>query len=121
MSGDAKSGDVPAGQTSGPTPPVAASAARNELSLRVRSGLVMVAVALLTLWWGGWPFALLWIAVAAVAAMEWLKIVAPDGERGNQHREAEEGTVATATRRPERRDRHRQGGSRADRGERDVA
>jgi len=49
----------------------------SELSLRVMSGLVMVAIASLTLWWGGWPFALLWTLVGVVAAMEWLKIVSP--------------------------------------------
>ncbi|MCU0884599.1 MAG: phosphatidate cytidylyltransferase [Beijerinckiaceae bacterium] len=70
--------EQPAGQS---MPPGGPSASRSELSLRIRSGLVMVAVALLTLWWGGWPFALLWVAVGAVAAIEWLKIVSPEGER----------------------------------------
>lgn len=51
---------------------------RSELGLRVMSGVVMAAVALLTLWWGGWPFALLWTLVGVIAASEWLKIVLPD-------------------------------------------
>lgn len=51
---------------------------RSELSLRVMSALVMVSVAIVTLWTGGWPFALLWTAVGVVAALEWLKIVRPD-------------------------------------------
>lgn len=53
------------------------AAPRSELSLRIMSALVMVAVACLTLWTGGWPFALLWTAVGMVAAIEWLKIVQP--------------------------------------------
>ncbi len=60
------SGDAP------PAPP------RSELSLRVMSAVVMVAVALLTLWWGGWPFALLWIAAGFVAGMEWSRIARSD-------------------------------------------
>ncbi len=51
---------------------------RSELGLRVISGVVMAVVALLTLWWGGWPFALLWTLVGVIAASEWLKIVLPD-------------------------------------------
>lgn len=51
---------------------------RSELSLRVMSGIVMVAAAVLTLWWGGWPFALLWIVAGAVAAWEWSRITAPE-------------------------------------------
>ncbi len=42
------------------------------------SAVVMVAVALLTLWWGGWPFALLWIAAGFVAGMEWSRIARSD-------------------------------------------
>ncbi|MGL4438354.1 MAG: phosphatidate cytidylyltransferase [Bosea sp. (in: a-proteobacteria)] len=50
---------------------------RSELSLRIMSALVMVTVAGLTLWSGGWPFALLWTVVGVVAAVEWLRIVQP--------------------------------------------
>jgi phosphatidate cytidylyltransferase len=50
---------------------------RSELSLRIMSALVMVGVAVFTLWTGGWPFALLWTVVGVVAAIEWLKIVQP--------------------------------------------
>jgi phosphatidate cytidylyltransferase len=60
------SGDAPA------APP------RSELSLRVMSAVVMVCVALLTLWWGGWPFALLWIAAGFIAGLEWSKIAKAD-------------------------------------------
>lgn len=51
---------------------------RSELSLRVMSAVVMALFALGTLWWGGWPFALLWSLVGAVAASEWLTIVVPE-------------------------------------------
>ncbi len=48
---------------------------RSELSLRVISAVALVVVALLTLWWGGWPFALAWTALGAVAAYEWSRII----------------------------------------------
>jgi phosphatidate cytidylyltransferase len=54
-----------------------ATAPRSELSLRIMSALVMVVVAILTLWSGGWPFAVLWTIVGVVAILEWLKIVEP--------------------------------------------
>ncbi len=54
------------------------ASSRTELRLRVMSGLVMVAAALLTLWFGGWPFAALWIAAGFVAGMEWSRILHPD-------------------------------------------
>ncbi len=52
-------------------------APRSELSLRVMSALLMVGVALLTLWWGGWPFACLWIAAGSIAGWEWSRITMP--------------------------------------------
>lgn len=52
-------------------------APRSELSLRVMSALLMVGIALLTLWWGGWPFACLWIAAGSVAGWEWSRITLP--------------------------------------------
>ncbi len=57
--------------------PLPSGAPRSELSLRVMSALLMVGVALLTLWWGGWPFALLWIAAGSVAGWEWSRITLP--------------------------------------------
>jgi phosphatidate cytidylyltransferase len=48
---------------------------RSELSLRVASGVVMAAVAILTAWLGGLPYAALWTAAALVAAFEWQRIV----------------------------------------------
>jgi phosphatidate cytidylyltransferase len=55
----------------------------SELRLRVLSGLVMVAVALLALWWGGWPFAAMWIAAGAVAGWEWSRITHPERAHHN--------------------------------------
>lgn len=54
---------------------------RSELSLRVMSGIVMAALAILTAWWGGLPFAILWTAAAAVIAFEWQRIVHRDEAR----------------------------------------
>ena len=48
-----------------------------ELRLRIGSAVVMAAVACLTLWWGGWPFAVTWTLLGMAAAAEWTKIVAP--------------------------------------------
>ncbi len=59
-------------------------APRSELSLRVISALLMVGVALLTLWWGGWPFACLWIAAGGVAGWEWSRITLPT-RAGSNH------------------------------------
>jgi phosphatidate cytidylyltransferase len=50
----------------------------SELTLRVISGSAMVVVALAALWFGGWPFALLWIAAGAAAGWEWSRITEPD-------------------------------------------
>lgn len=48
---------------------------RSELSLRVMSAAVLVAFAVVTLWWGGWPFALVWTLLGAIAAFEWSRII----------------------------------------------
>lgn len=61
-----------------------AAAPRSELSLRVGSALVMVAVACATLWLGGWPFAVLWTLVGVVAVTEWLKIVTPAAPKASR-------------------------------------
>lgn len=47
----------------------------SELRLRVISALVLAAGILVTTWWGGWPFRLVWTAVAGLVAYEWLSIV----------------------------------------------
>src|SRR5690606_16793678 len=46
-----------------------------ELRLRVASALVLSAGVLLTTFWGGWPFRLVWTAVAGLVAYEWLSMV----------------------------------------------
>ncbi len=65
----------------------------SELRLRVLSGIVMVAVALGALWWGGWPFAALWIMAGGVAAWEWSRITHPE-RPGYHHVGAGLGIVA---------------------------
>jgi phosphatidate cytidylyltransferase len=47
----------------------------NELRLRVSSALLLAAGVLLTTWWGGWPFRVVWTVVAGLVAYEWLSIV----------------------------------------------
>jgi phosphatidate cytidylyltransferase len=53
------------------------NAQRRELRLRIGSAVVMATIACLTLWLGGWPFAVTWTLLGMVAAAEWVKIVAP--------------------------------------------
>jgi phosphatidate cytidylyltransferase len=68
-----------------------ASSGRSELSLRVISGVVMAAIAILSAWLGGLPFALLWTAAAIVVAFEWQRIV-----HGGQAAPAQAVTIAAA-------------------------
>ncbi|MBV9079052.1 MAG: phosphatidate cytidylyltransferase [Methylobacteriaceae bacterium] len=42
-----------------------------ELRLRTLSGALLAALALLATWWGGMPFALLWLAGGVAVAAEW--------------------------------------------------
>jgi len=42
-----------------------------ELTTRILSALVMIAAALLTAYWGGWPFALFWLAAGIAIMVEW--------------------------------------------------
>jgi phosphatidate cytidylyltransferase len=55
--------------------PGEAQPAPSELRLRVVSALVLAAVVLVATLLGGWPFRLIWTAVAGVVAYEWLAIV----------------------------------------------
>lgn len=50
--------------------------AASELKLRVTSALVLAALVLVTTIVGGWPFRLLWCAVAGLVAYEWIAMVA---------------------------------------------
>jgi phosphatidate cytidylyltransferase len=52
---------------------------RSELSLRIMSGLVMAALAVLTAWFGGAIFAALWTTAAVIVAFEWQRIVHKGG------------------------------------------
>ena len=54
------------------TPP----ASTGELGKRVASGIVMAALAVGAVIWGGWPFALFWAAAAVGIFWEWSAIVA---------------------------------------------
>ena len=55
----------------GSSPPHPKPVPSKELSARVLSALVMVAVALLTAYLGGWPFALFWLAAGIAIVVEW--------------------------------------------------
>lgn len=52
-------------------PALAAKRPSSELRTRVLSAIVMVALALGTAYWGGWPFALFWLAAGAAIMVEW--------------------------------------------------
>lgn len=53
-------------------PPPAPS---KELTTRILSALVMIAVALLTAYWGGLPFALFWLAAGIAIMVEWTRMI----------------------------------------------
>src|SRR4051812_38598204 len=56
----------PALRDVGPAPKPA-----SELKARVVSALALGVVALLATWWGGWPFALLWLAAGLAILVGW--------------------------------------------------
>src|SRR4051812_50196135 len=56
----------PALRDVGPAPKPA-----SELKARVVSALALGVVALLMTWWGGWPFALLWLSAGLAVLLEW--------------------------------------------------
>ncbi|WP_114943819.1 phosphatidate cytidylyltransferase [Microvirga calopogonii] len=45
-----------------------------ELTTRVLSALVMVVIALAAAYWGGWPFALFWLAAGIAIMVEWTRM-----------------------------------------------
>lgn len=51
--------------------PASAPAARSDLPTRFTMGVVMIAVAVLATWLGGWPFRILVAAAAAAMLVEW--------------------------------------------------
>jgi phosphatidate cytidylyltransferase len=50
-------------------------AGRSNLALRIASALVLAPLALITAYFGGWPFALLWAIAAALVLYEWAALV----------------------------------------------
>jgi phosphatidate cytidylyltransferase len=52
-------------------PPVAKPRLSKELATRIVSAIVMIPLALVTAYWGGWAFALLWLAAGIAMMVEW--------------------------------------------------
>lgn len=52
-----------------------------ELTTRILSALVMIAAALLTAYWGGWPFALFWLAAGIAIMVEWTEMTGVEPRR----------------------------------------
>ncbi len=52
-------------------PPVAKSGLSKELTTRIASAIVMIPLALVTAYWGGWAFALFWLAAGIAMMVEW--------------------------------------------------
>lgn len=50
---------------------LSAKAPSSELKKRVLSAIVMIALALGAAYWGGWPFALFWLAAGIAMVIEW--------------------------------------------------
>ncbi|WP_414471143.1 phosphatidate cytidylyltransferase [Microvirga sp. M2] len=56
----------------------------SELRTRVISAIVMVALALGTAYWGGWPFALFWLAAGIAIMIEWTDMTRVEPRRSVQ-------------------------------------
>jgi len=67
------------GDTEGPA--LAAQAPSSELKARILSAIVMVALALAAAYWGGWPFALFWLAAGAAMMVEWTDMTGVEPRR----------------------------------------
>ncbi|QRM27468.1 phosphatidate cytidylyltransferase [Microvirga sp. VF16] len=52
-----------------------------ELTTRILSAVVMIALALLTAYWGGWPFALFWLAAGVAIMVEWTDMTGVEPRR----------------------------------------
>ncbi len=52
-------------------PALAPKSAASELRTRVLSAIVMIVLALAAAYWGGWPFALFWLAAGIAMMIEW--------------------------------------------------
>lgn len=55
--------------------------AHSELALRVASSVLLIAAALITGWFGGLPFDLLWAAAGAIVAGEWMVLTGVEPRR----------------------------------------
>jgi len=62
-------------------PALAPKAPSSELRTRVLSAIVMIAVALGTAYWGGWPFALFWLAAGVAIMIEWTDMTGVEPRR----------------------------------------
>ena len=62
-------------------PSPAKRGASKELSARVASGIVMIAVALVAAYMGGWPFALFWLAAGIAMMAEWTNMTGVEPRR----------------------------------------
>ncbi|WP_243368495.1 phosphatidate cytidylyltransferase [Microvirga solisilvae] len=56
----------------------------SELKKRVLSAIVMIALALGAAWWGGWPFALFWLAAGIAMMVEWTDMTKVEPRRAVQ-------------------------------------
>lgn len=65
-------------------PALAPKAPSSELRTRVLSAIVMVALALGTAYWGGWPFALFWLAAGIAIMIEWTDMTKVEPRRSVQ-------------------------------------
>jgi phosphatidate cytidylyltransferase len=80
--GGVRPGPGEVGPGNGMVPPMSSgvagrqSGAGSELSRRVASAIVLVLVALAATWFGGWPFAMIWLAAGIVIAMEAIEMAA---------------------------------------------
>ncbi|KLK94894.1 hypothetical protein AA309_01465 [Microvirga vignae] len=57
---------------------------RSELKIRVLSAIVMIVLALGTAYWGGWPFALFWLAAGIAIMVEWTDMTGVEPRRAVQ-------------------------------------
>ncbi|MCG7393902.1 phosphatidate cytidylyltransferase [Microvirga sp. ACRRW] len=61
-----------------------AKAPSSELKTRVLSAIVMIALALGAAYWGGWPFALFWLAAGIAIMIEWTDMTGIEPRRAVQ-------------------------------------
>lgn len=62
-------------------PALASKASTSELKTRVLSAIVMIVLALGAAYWGGWPFALFWLAAGVAIMIEWTDMTGAEPRR----------------------------------------